>query len=930
MSAESRFTKKDRLISRAVAAATILAMGQFALAQTFLDTIGLTQLRANDSTLNGNGVRVGQVEANYSMTGGYAFEANPASTGQPASLFSYSDQFGVISSAFNPSAESSHADDVGGYFYGASGGVAPGVSHVDNSSVDSFFNATVFFGEPIPDAVVNQSFTFASSNISAVAIANQQSADTSYDNYVAQYGTIFVSGVGNGSYIYPSAPSTSYNGIAVAADDGPSSSGPTEDNARSKPDISAPGYYTSFSTALVSGSAAILVQAGARGDGGTSPQIRGYAVDARTVKALLLNGADKTAVAFNRTHTSPLDANNGAGLLNIYNSHQQLAAGFFPSVSVAATGSLGGVHPIDSTSQSINSLAGWSFATLASSPVSDAYANYDFTLPTGVSSYTATATLVWERQYNNNPAIPLGINNLGLYLYDATTNHLIDYSVSAVDNVQNVFDQNLNPGDRYDLQVLKAGGIAGVTSGVVSNSETYALAFNFVAVPSVQGVWKNLSGGSVSTASNWIGSAPLNPTDSANFTNATTTAATITLNNNWVVGNIDFNNAQSYTIAPAATASLTLDNGGANAISTIADLGGSHVIAAPVQLNSQLAVSVANAADTLTISGNISNRAVGGSEGITLSGGGTLLLSGSNGYSGATTVMSGVLVISSATAIPVGGSILNNAALCIKAGTSNAPVLAGQITGAGALAIGSSSAPAYLQLKAGAGASSLKALTISVGSTLDITNNTLLINYGSAANDPTQTIKTYLASAYNNANWTGTGITSSIARQHRTVFSIGERDNTRTNQLTVALTVPGDVNLDGQVNFNDLLAIVQNLGSYQTSSNIVNWSTGDLNYDSQVNFNDLLILSQYVGDTLTGAESALLPASFQAQWNLALAETQFSDFAGPVPRPVPEPASVLTLLICGGCLLCRRRGSLAGLKKVAAAPGKKGGGRQEK
>jgi hypothetical protein len=238
---------------------------------------------------------------------------------QPASLFTYIDPNGNVSNIFNPSAESSHADAVASYFYGIGTGVAPGVSHVDNYSATYFFGTTIFFGEPIPDAVVNQSFVFSQSSNPAAVIVNQQSSDTTYDNYIAQYGTIIVSGVGNNTYPYPAAPSTSYNGIAVGVDDGPSSAGPTEDNGRSKPDITAPGGYTSFSTALVSGSAAILVQAGSLGDGGTSSIIKADAIDSRTIKALLLNGADKQSVRFYRTPTAPLDPTNGAGLLNIYN-----------------------------------------------------------------------------------------------------------------------------------------------------------------------------------------------------------------------------------------------------------------------------------------------------------------------------------------------------------------------------------------------------------------------------------------------------------------------------------------------------------------------------------------------------------------------------------------------------------------------------------
>ena len=46
--------------------------------------------------------------------------------------------------------------------------------------------------------------------------------------------------------------------------------GPTLDNGRSKPDIVAPGTVISLTAPYVTGAAAVLVQAGARGDGGTN------------------------------------------------------------------------------------------------------------------------------------------------------------------------------------------------------------------------------------------------------------------------------------------------------------------------------------------------------------------------------------------------------------------------------------------------------------------------------------------------------------------------------------------------------------------------------------------------------------------------------------------------------------------------------------
>ena len=142
-----------------------------------------------------------------------------------------------------------------------------------------------------------------------------------------------------------------------------------------------------------------------------------------------------------------------------------------------------------------------------------------------------------------------------------------------------------------------------------------------------------------------------------------------------------------------------------------------------------------------------------------------------------------------------------------------------------------------------------------------------------------------------------------MAKEYPRAYSLGESDNTKTDQLTVKLTVPGDVNLDGRVDFNDLTVVAQNLGESLAKGSNVNWSMGDINYDGQVDFNDLTMIAQYFGASLTKAEAQYLPASFVAQWNLALAEVH----ANSSVVAVPEPASLATIVFFAGGLLFRRR-----------------------
>src|SRR5207244_2108188 len=105
-------------------------------------------------------------------------------------------------------------------------------------------------------------------------------------------------------------------------------------------DLVAPAGFTSFSTPLVAAGAAILLQAGDREDGGSGSAAA--ATDSRTVKALLLNGAVKPA-DWMRTAGSPLDFRYGAGVLNVFNSYQQLR-GRKQSFTLSTTNPAGDSH----------------------------------------------------------------------------------------------------------------------------------------------------------------------------------------------------------------------------------------------------------------------------------------------------------------------------------------------------------------------------------------------------------------------------------------------------------------------------------------------------------------------------------------------------------------------------------------------------------
>ena len=426
------------------------------------DTIGATELQQADPTLTGAGIAVIQAEA---PVGTNASEVNPASAGLSPSIFTYLNDSGSIATSFANSvgSESGHADTVASNL----AGIAPGVSSIDNYNANYYYNIVASgrtpssFSSSLHNArIVNQSFVDTNR-------ANTLSDDYYWDYYAARNNVLFVSAAGN-SVSPPQPPSTAYNGICVNAY---SLSPATSDAAggRSIIGLTAPGSYTSFATPVVSGAAALLLQAASRGDGGTGTATA--ASDSRTLKALLLNGAAKPT-GWSHTDTQPLDSVYGAGMVNVYQSWLELKAG--NQTAAASSGTNSALQP----SGNLRSSSGWNLGSLPNGTTTN---HYFYTAPaTGGSSDTLTATLDWNVTNWDISANPL-FNNLDLALYDTSTNSLVSISDSTVDNLQHLYATNLVPGDIYDLRVYETS--SSLNGGVQAYGLAYADGPGFSPVP---------------------------------------------------------------------------------------------------------------------------------------------------------------------------------------------------------------------------------------------------------------------------------------------------------------------------------------------------------------------------------------------------------------------------------------------------------------
>ncbi|MEI6604310.1 MAG: autotransporter-associated beta strand repeat-containing protein [Verrucomicrobiota bacterium] len=190
---------------------------------------------------------------------------------------------------------------------------------------------------------------------------------------------------------------------------------------------------------------------------------------------------------------------------------------------------------------------------------------------------------------------------------------------------------------------------SGLSNTALASQNVSVTGFSYTG----QGVWSNTGSGAwgnnQDAYSNWnaAGGVPgldgsLSAGDTATFGRASSTPATVSLDGaSPSLSGITFDNANAYTLAQGSGGELTLMGNGSGTAATITVTSGSHSVAVPVTLASNANVAVTHSNDSLTITGTLA----GVDFGITKTGDGSLSLTGSNTYSGATQVNGGSLWI---------------------------------------------------------------------------------------------------------------------------------------------------------------------------------------------------------------------------------------------------------------------------------------------
>ncbi|HUB27741.1 MAG TPA: autotransporter-associated beta strand repeat-containing protein, partial [Tepidisphaeraceae bacterium] len=287
---------------------------------------------------------------------------------------------------------------------------------------------------------------------------------------------------------------------------------------------------------------------------------------------------------------------------------------------------------------------------------------------------------------------------------------------------------------------------------------------------------------------------------------------------------------------------------------------------------------------TQTFGGAIQNsQGAAGTVSLTLSNNGTLVLQGSNTYSGATTINGNELVADSAKALSA------NTAVTVE--------------NSGELALGH-----------GIGGVTIGGLVVNSNSIVDLTNSGLTVSYAGGV-DPIATIQSYLTDGYTAAggHWTGgeiqsTSVVAADASQSKLDYTIGYADGADhvittvpSGEIEILPTLAGDAKLQGNVVFGDFQVLAQYFGKSNTT-----WDEGDFTYSGTTNFGDFQLLAQDFGSSTSGLTSSEFASlnSFASDFGAALVPSAGGGFQ---VVSVPEPASIGLLGVVGLGLLGRRR-----------------------
>jgi autotransporter-associated beta strand protein len=394
-------------------------------------------------------------------------------------------------------------------------------------------------------------------------------------------------------------------------------------------------------------------------------------------------------------------------------------------------------------------------------------------------------TPTWQSIYDGlltDSAVNISIWGGDNHCLSVTGFHWTDYQqdgiIDASDNATiDVVDPYTGLNETFSIWQDSANGMLHMADVLSPDSQIMSV---MVTTPAQ---WNGQGSANWSSTSSWLGSVPNGPGAMANFLNFATGATTVTLDSSQTVGALNFDSPYGYSLVAAGSSTLTLSQPGGAATITVTNVfgNGAHTIAAPLVLASPLVVTQ-NSSSPLTITGPISDGGNGYS--LTMNGPGSLILGGSNTYSGGTIINGGMLTLDfslsgapASNILPSGGPLtVGGGSLTVVGNPGSAAVQTiGALTfngGTSAIALNANGATSLALVATGAftvnGAATITAganTSLSIGNTwIQGSGGSLLINLagGALTSNPTCTVNGLIGAwvTVNDANGLGLGVVS--------------------------------------------------------------------------------------------------------------------------------------------------------------------------
>lgn len=372
---------------------------------------------------------------------------------------------------------------------------------------------------------------------------------------------------------------------------------------------------------------------------------------------------------------------------------------------------------------------------------------------------------------------------------------------------------------------------------------------------------------------------------------------------------------------------LTLNGSGVGGAGAIDVAAGNNGWSGNVILASNSTIGIQNAADSLTISGPLTDT--GGAQSLTKVGAGTLIFAGNNSRSGSTFINGGTLQIASADRISDTSALVIASGATLDLNDFNETV--GSVAGAGTISLGVA-AGSTTKLTAGGDNSSttLSGVIVGTGGLMKNGSGTMtLTSANTFTGDTTINAGTLLAGA---SSGSALGTTTAI-----TVNSGGTLLLGASNQINdiAPVTLAGGTFAKG--NFSEGSASTTGLGALTLTAtgSRIDFGAGTVGVLSFANFtpnSNLLAIDNWTGTANTVGSGSTDRLIFDATQTANLSAfaftgylpgaTQFDlggGFFEVTPTAVPEPATYLAgLLALGGIAFHQRRRLMILMRRLKA------------